>query len=151
VIWMLASIVLVSTFIATVSSTLTVGQLRSDVRSLRDLPGLRVGVVDGSGTDEYLEALRVDAVRYPGIEAGLRDLVHGKLDAFVDEWPALRWEQREKLPDQIALVAQPLSQGYVGFALPLNSPRRREIDVALLDVLDDPAWQEIVGQDLSED
>jgi len=151
VVWMFVSIVLVSTFIGAVSSTLTVGQLRSDVRTLRDLPGLRVGVVEGSGADEYLAALRVETARYPDVEAGVRDLVRGNLDAFVDEWPVLRYAQRETFADRIAVVAQPLSQGYVGFALPLNSPRRREIDFTLLDVIDDPVWQDIVGDDLGDD
>lgn len=151
VIWMFVSIVLVSTFIGTVSSTLTVGQLRSDIRTLRDLPGLRVGVVEGSGAQEYLDSLKVDAAPYADVDAGLRELVRGNLDAFVDEWPVLRYAQRATFTDRIAVVAQPLSQGYVGFALPLNSPRRREIDVTLLDVIDDPVWQDIVGNDLGND
>ena len=151
VIWMFVSIVLVSTFIATVSSALTVGQLRSDIRTLRDLPGLRVGVVEGSGAQEYLDALKVDAAPYADVDAGLRELVRGNLDAFVDEWPVLRYLQRETFTDRIAVVAQPLSQGYVGFALPLNSPRRRELDVTLLDVIDDPIWQDIVSEDLGTD
>lgn len=151
VVWMFVSIVLVSTFIATVSSVLTLGQLRSDVRSLRDLPGLRVGVVDGSGVQEYLDALKVDAAPYADVEAGVQDLVRGKLDAFVEEWPVLRWLQHATFADRIAVVAQPLSRGYVGFALPLDSPRRRQIDVALLRVLDDPGWQGMLGADLGED
>ena len=151
VVWMFVSIVLVSTFIAAVSSALTVGQLRSDVRTLRDLPGRRVGVVDGSGADEFLSGMRIEAARYPDVVAGVRDLVRGDLDAFVDEWPALRYLQRDGFAGQIAVVAQPLSRGYVGFALPLNSPRRRQIDVALLEVMDDPTWAKIVEADLGGD
>jgi ABC-type amino acid transport substrate-binding protein len=151
VIWMFVSIVLVSTFIATVSSTLTIGQLRSEIRSIRDLPGLRVGVVEGSGAAEYLDGLEIGAQRYLEVTEGVRDLARGDLDAFVDEWPVLRYLGREDFAGRIAVVAQPFTQGYVGFALPLNSPRRRAIDVTLLDVLDDPAWQEVVKQYLDGD
>lgn len=151
VVWMFVSVVLVATFTATVSSELTVGQLRSDVRTLRDLAGRRVGVVDGSGAEEYLDGLNVAAATYGGVEAGLDDLVQGRLDAFVDEWPVLRWAQNGSFAGRIAVIAQPLTRGYVGFALPLDSPRRRKIDVALLDVLDDPVWQEIVSADLGAD
>lgn len=151
VLWMFVSVVLVAAFTAAVSSELTVGQLRSNVRTLRDLPGLRVGVVDGSGAQDFLDGLRVDAASYGDVDAGLNDLVQGKLDAFVDEWPVLRWAQTASYAGRIAVVAQPLSRGYVGFALPLDSPRRRQLDVALLGVLDDPVWQDIVSTDLGAD
>jgi ABC-type amino acid transport substrate-binding protein len=151
VVWMFVSVVLVATFTATVSSELTVGQLRSDVRTLRDLSGRRVGVVDGSGADEYLDGLNVAAARYGSVEAGLNDLLQGRLDAFVDEWPVLRWAQNGSFAGRIAVIAQPQTRGYVGFALPLDSPRRRPIDVALLDVLDDPVWQDILNTELGAD
>ena len=144
VVWMFVSIVLVSTFTATVTSVLTVSQLQSQIRSFRDLTGVRVGVVDGSGAADYLAAVGVTARLYPDVEKGMDDVADGKIEAFVDEWPVLRYLQGASYAGRITVIAQPFNRGFVGFALPRESPRRRQIDVALLEVLGDSAWTDIV-------
>jgi ABC-type amino acid transport substrate-binding protein len=77
------------------------------------------------------------------IPACLDALVAGDIDAVVEEWPVLHWEARHRYPGRLAIVPQPFARGFIGFALPRDSPRRRALNVTLLQVLDDPAWQEI--------
>ena len=151
VVWMFVSIVLVSTFTATVSSVLTVSQLQSQIRSFRDLTGVRVGVVNGSGAAEYLAAVGITPRRYADVEKGMDDVADGAIDAFVDEWPVLRYLQGASYAGRVAVIAQPFSRGFVGFALQRESKRRRQIDVALLEVLADPAWPDIVRKYFGEE
>ncbi|HEY8515578.1 MAG TPA: transporter substrate-binding domain-containing protein [Candidatus Binatia bacterium] len=143
-IWMLSSIVLVSTFIATVTSALTVVKLQPPIRSLYDLAHVRVGVVQDSGTADYLSALGIVARPYGTVEEGLSDVLARELDAFVDEWPVLRYLSQVRYSGELTIVPQPRARGFVGFALPLDSPRRRQLDVAMLEVLDDPEWEDVV-------
>jgi polar amino acid transport system substrate-binding protein len=150
VMWMFVSIVLVSTFTAGVTSVLTVSQLQAEIRTFRDLAGHRVGVVDGSAAAGYLAAMGITTEPYDDYAIGMQHVAAGDLDAFVGEWPVLRFLQRTSLAGRVSVVAEPFSRGFVGFALPRNSTSVRPIDVALLEVLADPAWQEIRRKYLGE-
>lgn len=151
VIWMFVSIVLVSTFTATVSSVLTVSQLQSQIHSFRDLTGAQVGVVDGSAAAGYLTGLGIVVKPYGDVVEGMNDVVSGKIGAFVSEWPVLRYLERESFSGKIAVIDQPFSRGFVGFAVQRDSKLRRPIDVAILEVLADPAWQAIVSKYLGNE
>jgi polar amino acid transport system substrate-binding protein len=143
IVWMFVSIVLVSAFIALVTSAVTVQQLQTQIRSIADLARVRVAAVSGSGSAEYLRDLGIIAVSCETVRACLDALVAGDVDAVVEEWPVLQWEARHRYPGRLAIVPQPFARGFIGFALPRDSPRRRALNVTLLQVLDDPAWQEI--------
>jgi polar amino acid transport system substrate-binding protein len=143
IVWMFVSIVLVSAFIALVTSAVTVRQLQTQIRSIADLARVRVAAVSASGSAEYLRDLGIIAVSCETVGACLDALVAGDVDAVVEEWPVLRWEARHRYPGRLAIVPQPFARGFLGFALPRDSPRRRALNVTLLQVLDDPAWQEI--------
>jgi polar amino acid transport system substrate-binding protein len=143
IVWMFASIVLLSAFIALVTSAFTVHQLRTQIRSIADLTRVRVAAVSASGSAEYLRDLGIAAVGCETIGTCLDALVAGDIDAVVEEWPVLNWEARHRYPGRLAVVPQPFARGFIAFALPRDSPRRRALNVALLQVLDDPVWQEI--------
>ena len=151
VIWMFVSIILVSTFTATVSSVLTVSQLQSQIHSFRDLTNVRVGVVDGSAAAGYLTGLGIIVKPYGDVVAGMNDVVSGEVGAFVSEWPVLRYLERQTFAGKVAVIAQPFSRGFVGFAVQRDSKLRRPIDVAMLEVLANPAWQDIVRKYLGSD
>jgi polar amino acid transport system substrate-binding protein len=142
--WMLLSIVVVSSFIAVVTSTFTVRQLQSSIRSFADLSRARTAAVADSGVADYLRDSGIAATTCPTIAACLDSLVAGEIDAVVAEWPILHWEARHRYPHVLAIVPQASARGFVAFALPRDSPRRRALDVALLQTLDDPAWRQIV-------
>lgn len=150
IVWMLAAIVLVSAFIAAVTSSLTVRQLQSQIRSLADLPHRRVGVVAASGSAELVRDLGSVPVGFDTADAAVGALLAGDVDAVVEEWPVLRYLGKHRYPGRVAVIPQPSTRGFVAFALPLDSPRRRALNVALLEVLDDPAWQEISRTYLGE-
>ncbi|MGB5811718.1 MAG: transporter substrate-binding domain-containing protein, partial [Polyangiales bacterium] len=84
VIWMFAAIILISSFTATIASTLTVSGLDGKVRGPRDLPSVRVGTVAQSSAQVYLERRGIRGVSsLDDAEDGLQALVHDKIDALV--------------------------------------------------------------------
>jgi ABC-type amino acid transport substrate-binding protein len=143
IVWMFASIVLVSAFIALVTSTFTVHQLQTQIRSIGDLGRVRVAAVTASGSAEYLRDLGIATTGCESTGSCLDALVAGEVDAVVEEWPVLNWEARHRYPGRLAVVPQPVTRGFIGFALPRDSTRRRALSVTLLQVLDDPVWQDI--------
>jgi ABC-type amino acid transport substrate-binding protein len=142
IVWMLASIVLISGFTAMVTSSLTVHQLRPLIRSVHDLAHVQVGVVRGSDAAAYLERHQVDLVRYDDMVTGLEDVADGELAAFVGEGPSLRYLARTRFEKELALAPHVFDYNYLALALPNGSERRRMLNVGLLHVLQASEWED---------
>jgi len=150
IVWMFASILLVSAFIALVTSDFTVRQLQTQIRSFADLTRVRVAALSASGSAEYLRSLGLATAGCETLAACLDALVAGDVDAVVDEWPVLNWQARHRYPGRLVVVPQQVARGFIAFALPRDSPRRRAFNVTLLQVLDDPVWEDISRRYLGE-
>lgn len=142
IVWMLASIVLISGFTAMVTSALTVHQLRPLIRSVHDLAHLQVGVVRGSDASAYLARHQVDLIPYNDMETGLNAVVDGDIVAFVGEGPSLRYLTRTKYKRELALAPHVFDYNYLALAVPNGSPRRRPLNVGLLRVLRSTEWED---------
>ena len=71
ILWMIASIVAIAVFTASVTSTPDGGKLQGLVTTVSDLSGVRVGAVQGSATEDYLTTRRIRYTRYPTPHDGL--------------------------------------------------------------------------------
>ena len=150
IVWMFSSILLVSAFIALFSSALTVRQLRARIESIHDLAHARVGVVAASGAAEYLHDVGIAALRYDDVDAAVDALVAGRLDAVFGDSTVLKFLAEHRTNGQMVVIPQPFTQGFVAFAVPLDSHRRRAFSISLLEVLDDPGWEEITRKYLGQ-
>ena len=88
---MFASILLISSFTAAITSGLTLRRLESAVRSPDDLYSLRVASVAPSVSADYLDRRHIDYQNYPTAIAALRALAKGDADAVVYDSPILRY------------------------------------------------------------
>ncbi|MBN9511410.1 MAG: transporter substrate-binding domain-containing protein [Alphaproteobacteria bacterium] len=150
VVWMVASVITIAVFIAGVTSALTTQRLQGIVRNANDLRGLRVGAVRGTATVDYLTEERLGFRLYPTAAAGLRAAEAGDIDAFVYDRPLLAWSLREDFP-RLDLAAVTLDRQGYAIALPLGSPLREPLDVALLDTLHTEWWKETLFRHLGRD
>ncbi|MBZ6079150.1 transporter substrate-binding domain-containing protein [Microvirga puerhi] len=121
ILWMVASIVAIAVFTASVTSTLTAGKLQGLVTTVNDLTSVRVGAVQGSATEQYLTARRIPYRRFPSPQGGLAAIRNGTLDAFVYDKPLLAWIVREQFASSITMLDLTFDQQMYGIALPLGS------------------------------
>lgn len=143
--WMLISLVLISTFTATIASILTAERLgrESSIRGLDDLRQIHVGTFANSSTAQYLEANHID------YEALSRDelfqaLKTGKIQAIFYDEPFLRSIVRNKYRGQFTIVRLNLETQLYAFALREASPLRERINRILLRKIHDPAWRDLL-------
>ena len=141
VLWMVASVVTISVFIAGITSALTTQRLLGVVRNDNDLRSVRIGAVVGSSTVDFLTEQRIAFRPYPTAADGLRAAQSGQIDAFVYDRPLLAWMLQQDFP-RLELTPVTLDNQNYAFALALNSPIRAELDVGLLDALRGQWWEE---------
>jgi ABC-type amino acid transport substrate-binding protein len=131
-IWMFASVALLASFTAGVTSSLTVDTLTGRVHGPDDLPKVRTGVVEASSAEEELVAGHVGLRRYATVDAGLAALVEGELDAFVHDQPILHYYQHRDYTGDVRILPGFFDPQLYGFAFPRGSVLRKSVNVAML-------------------
>ena len=141
-VWMLAALMAVSFFTASITSALTVGQLSTRVRSVDDLAGLRLASLPDSTSAAWLAQHRFEYSRAPSVNAALSELAAGTVDAVVYDAPLLRYDIKQHYANRLRVLPLVLARQDYAFALPRNSPLRRNINAALLKRINRSDWHD---------
>lgn len=141
-VWMLAALMVVSFFTASITSALTVGQLSTRVRSADDLASLRIASVPDSTSAAWLKGERLDYTDADSVDDALARLNAGKIDAVVYDAPLLRYDIKQHYAGKLQVLPLVLARQDYAFALPRNSPLRQDINTALLQRINRGDWRD---------
>ncbi len=144
IVWMFAGILIISSFTASVTSTLTVARLESQIRGPRDLKGLRVATIDDSTGADYLARQGIAHQTFASPEKCLQLLQAGEVDAVVHDAPILRYLCLSQYPGELEVLKDTFEKQHYAIALPQDSPLRESLNRALLNRLAQPDWPEAV-------
>jgi len=144
IVWMVASIVTIAVFTASITSVLTIKHLQGLVHGVSDLSTVRVGAMAGTSTEDTLIRQRINYRKFATVEDGLNALRTRKLDAFVYDKPLLAWAIQQGFSSSIELVDATFDPQEYAFALPRNSPLRKALDVAILDAIHSAWWEQAI-------
>jgi polar amino acid transport system substrate-binding protein len=145
VVWMFISLVLVSTFTATMASILTTARLSqgATIRGLEDLREIHVGTFADSSTAEYLAENHIDFVTFHRAEL-FQALKQGKIQAIAYDEPFLRYVIRSQYPGQFTVIPLKENPQLYAFALREGNPLRESINRALLRKIHEPSWHDLL-------
>jgi ABC-type amino acid transport substrate-binding protein len=149
VVWMIVSIITLAVFTGGITSAITTHQLQGLVRNVEDLRSLRVGVVNGSSSMEFLNQQRIAHRNFADPAAALKAVKAGSVDAFVYDRPLLSWIVPESFPTLQVLKVTFDPQNYA-IALPPNSALRVPLDIALLEAVTSEWWQQVLYRYLGQ-
>lgn len=141
-IWMLAALLVVSFFTASITSALTVGKLTNQITSARDLGKFKVASIAESTSGDWLERNQVSYVKAESLDAALAELAANRVDAVVYDAPLLAWKIRKGYEAYLRVLPITLERQDYAFALPTGSPLREPIDTSLLTQINAPDWPE---------
>ncbi|MET2825535.1 transporter substrate-binding domain-containing protein [Mesorhizobium shangrilense] len=148
--WMMGSIIAIAVFTAGVTSVLTVTQMEGLVQGESDLGMVRVGNVENSSTVAYLDSTHINHQGFASVQDGLAALRAGKIDALVHDKPLLGWLVRQNYASNLQVLDATFDQQQYAMAVPLGSPLRKPLDVALLQTVESDWWKQAVFQYLGE-
>ena len=143
VVWMFASVVFIAYFTASVTSSLTLQQLRGDINGPEDLPGKRVASVRGSTSEEYLRPRHVDVKAFSRVEDTFDALLQGQADAVVYDAPILLYYASHEGSGKVQPVGSIFRKEYYGIVFPADSPYRRKVNEALLQAKEDGTYDRL--------
>ncbi len=141
-VWMLAALMVVSFFTASITSALTVGQLSTRVRNADDLGSLRIASVPDSTSAAWLKRQQLAFVGADSVDDALGLLAAGQADAVVYDAPLLRYDIKRHYVGRLQVLPLVLARQDYAFALPRSSPLRRDINTALLQRINRGDWHD---------
>jgi polar amino acid transport system substrate-binding protein len=143
-IWMFAGLIIISGFIAGITSALTLSHLASSIRGPDDLARAWVATVPGSTSESYLRQHHFASKLYPTPLEGLQAVARGEVDAMVYDAPLLRYLVITQLQGNVDVLPATFDRQMYGIALQAGSPLRESINRELLAEMHSPEWQDIL-------
>jgi polar amino acid transport system substrate-binding protein len=145
VVWMFVSLVLVSTFTATMASIMTAARIDegSTIHGIDDLRKIRVGTFAASSTAQYLKERHVDYVTYPR-DALFNALKTNKIQAIVYDEPFLRYVVHNEYATECTVTPLYLDPQLYAFGVREGSPLRELINRDLLRITHAPGWRDLL-------
>ena len=138
-----ASLFLVSVFVAKITAAMTVEALQSSVSSINDLEGRRVGTLDGSTAAEYLDQRDIPYITYTDVEKAFTAFEARTLDAIFFDGPILSYYVTTRGAGKARMVQRVFKPENYGMALPTGSPLREPINQALLRIREDGRYDQL--------
>ena len=142
VVWMVASVIVIASFTAALTSQLTLKQLRGTVHGEADLRYVRVAAIAGTETIEYLRGRHIAYQAFADAETGLSALKSNRIDALVYDRPLLLWMVNERFSSSLEVLDATFDSQVYAIALPQGSRLRVSIDLALLDAVRSDWWHD---------
>ena len=145
-IWMFTSIILISYFTASVTSNLTLRQLRGDIKGSEDLPGKKVASVKGSTSVEYLRQQNAKISEFAKVEDAYDALQQGQVAAVVYDAPVLLYYASHEGKGKVQTIGAIFRKENYGIALPDKSRLRKPVNEALLKLKENGTYDQLYAK-----
>lgn len=139
-----SSLFIVSIFVATITSAMTVNAIQGSVQSVNDLYDRQVGTTVGSTASSYMAGRDLVHRTYNGLDELLEAFEAGHLDAVVFDAPILSYYVNTEGAGEAELVGPIFLRDYYGLAVPSGSALREDIDRTLLRLLEDGTYRALL-------
>ena len=143
--WMFVAIIIISSFTATITSTLTVNSLESSVEEIEDLMNVdKIGVVNNSEAQQYLQREEIPlSFFFDTPEEGLTALAGNEIDIFVHDKPIIEYLVKEHRMDrQVRIMTITFHEQYRSFLAPKESTLISDINPQLVDRINSTSWEQ---------
>ena len=145
-IWMIFSIVFIACFTATITSQLTINELRGKVRGFNDLYNARVGSISGTEGFNFLVKKGVTVIPFKSLQEGMSAVDRNNIDAFVQDEKILNYLVKSEYPGRLRVVGGTFDEYFVSIGLQQGSRLRKPINKALLKFMKTESWDELLNR-----
>ena len=146
--WMIFGYFMFAYFTAVVTSTVTVQELRGTIGGPDDLYGRKVAVIDNSTSAKFFtrRGQAGDLVPVDRIEDAYNLLSEGKVEAIVHDAPVLQYHVQRTGKNNARLVGPVFNNDEYGVVLPRGSDLREQVNLSILNLRENGAYQRLYGK-----
>ena len=118
--------------IASLSSDLTLYNLRTNIQGLEDLAGKQVGVIKGTTSEVFMREEPSNLFKFESADEMYKALLVKAVDAVVYDAPVLRYYATTTGKGKVEVVGTMFDRQYYGIAVRQGSPLREDINRDIL-------------------
>ncbi|QYM78738.1 transporter substrate-binding domain-containing protein [Horticoccus luteus] len=148
-IWMFTGVIMISGFTAQIASSLTVTRLNTEIKGPADLPRFAIITVRDSSAARYLHARNVVPMTSDNVADAVSAVSSGTADACVYDSAILKYELRRH--HGLTLLPATFDLSNYAIALPLKSPLRKPMNLAVLNTVQGDVWPVLLRRYLGND
>ncbi|MBK0329769.1 transporter substrate-binding domain-containing protein [Rhodobacteraceae bacterium F11138] len=141
--WLVFGVVVVAFVTSSITSVMTTLSLKTDIRSVADLPGLEVAVVGGSTAETFAMNNGLSTVGYPKISTAAAALIRGDVQAVIGDKPVLEYYAQRRPEEPLSVVGAVFSPEKYGFGMVRHSPLRADITVEVVGAREDGTMRDL--------
>ena len=143
-VWMFAGLIMVASFTAAITSSLTLSNLQHQIQGPEDLSSSHVATIANTASEQYLRDERIRHDLYPDLTAAMLSVAHGETDAVVYDRALLQYRNLQLGEDRLTLLPGIFQQQLYAFAMPSDSSLRGSLSEQVLLATESPDWQRTV-------
>ena len=147
-IWMFASVIILTSFTASIVSSLTIASHPTE-KSINSMGHEKVGTIRESASCAVLQKYNIKPVQFKDCDDMVQALAKEKIHSILYDLPILRYYGTEQGERYKLVPLKHFRQDY-GFAFPLHSALRKPVNIQLLRLLNTPAWRELCARHLGD-
>jgi len=136
----------VSIFVAQITATLTVSELRSQIDGVGDLHDKRVGTTGGSTSSRFLKTQSIKHKTYATLDDMFAAIENGEVEAVVHDAPILAHYVNSQDDQNFRTVGRVFNPEKYGFVFPHNSSERERFNQGLLRLRESGEYNAILNK-----
>ena len=142
--WMVISMLTVSSLTAGIATALTLAQLQNPGVGADDLIGRPVAAIRKSPGAKFARDRGARVILVDNVELAIRKLVDGEVDAVVHDRPVINYYLNKNFPDELLTSEGYYEQQGYGFVItPKQQELASKVDISLLEVVETGHIEEI--------
>ena len=142
----LVGLFMVSGFVAQITATLTVQELRSQIDGVNDLRGKSVGTTAASTSSRFLQSQSIQHQAYDTLNEMFEALENGEVETVVHDAPILAYYASTNSTGRFQTAGRVFNPEKLGFALPQGSLQTERINREILRLRENGEYQALVSK-----
>ncbi len=145
IIWMFTAVIIISSFTATIASTLTVNTLEGKIEGLSDLKSVdKIGIVGASNSADFLFRNEMEAYEiYRTPTRALRALTNKEIRVLLHDRVMLDYlVSTNSLQEKVQLLQADFDESYRCFIFPKGHEEFNTVNEGLIEYILNPEWKE---------
>lgn len=149
-VWMFAAIIVISSFTAAITSSLTVSRLGTGIEGLDELDGRPVGTLPDSASAAWLHANGYRIAEFESLKSALDAVSDGRVPGVFYDAPLIAHALAEGGRDRIRLLPQRIERLDYALVFPEDGRLREPVNRALLEAMKTDEWQAALSRYVGE-